>query len=125
MEVAINLAAELEFIRGLERSWLAPDAKVRGVAEKLTDDERIDSLLGVVEGLQQEVKSLQTAIETLVDPVQHVLMSTSVLTCPSSQSVKPCVPAPTQNVAHNKVCWQCECNRHLRCDCHAGKLGGA
>uniref|UniRef100_A0A1A8HS45 Uncharacterized protein n=1 Tax=Nothobranchius kuhntae TaxID=321403 RepID=A0A1A8HS45_NOTKU len=67
LEAAINLAVELELIKGLKTSSLF-DARVRGITEKDADDERINSLMGVVESLRQEVKSLQNVVHTLSVP---------------------------------------------------------
>lgn len=66
LDQAINLASELEFIRSLEHAHLSPDGKVRGVSDiQPTNNSQMEALLGVVEGLRQEVKSLHTAVQTL------------------------------------------------------------
>uniref|UniRef100_A0A1A8PU43 Retrotransposon gag domain-containing protein n=1 Tax=Nothobranchius rachovii TaxID=451742 RepID=A0A1A8PU43_9TELE len=72
LEAAINLAAELELIRGLETSSVS-DARVRGITEKDADDESIASLVGVVESLRQEVVVMQT--DTVVPPRSEAIIS--------------------------------------------------
>lgn len=115
LEDAINLAAELELIRGLESSCLAPDAKVRGVVEKLARDERIDTLLGVVEGLRQEVKTLQTTVQALASPIKSVPIPT--VSAPFSHSVKASILPSKRDAERGGGCWECGCNRHIRRDC--------
>lgn len=120
LETAINLASELELIRGLENSHLVQDAKVRGISEhKAKDNEQVETLLGVVEGLRQEVKSLQAAVQVLTsNPVYPA--STSV-----SASVPPRQPVNTHGnvvakreaVQHKGGCWECGCDRHIRRNC--------
>uniref|UniRef100_A0A1A8RPN4 CCHC-type domain-containing protein n=1 Tax=Nothobranchius rachovii TaxID=451742 RepID=A0A1A8RPN4_9TELE len=112
LEAAINLAAELELIRGLETSSVS-DARVRGITEKDADDESIASLVGVVESLRQEVKSLQNVVHTLSVPAasgpHYDAQNTNL--------------QPRQEYSQKKGngrlggCWECGCNRHLRRDC--------
>uniref|UniRef100_A0A1A7XWF2 CCHC-type domain-containing protein n=2 Tax=Iconisemion striatum TaxID=60296 RepID=A0A1A7XWF2_9TELE len=113
LEAAINLAAELELIKGLETSSLS-DAKVRGIAEKGAGDERITSLLGVVEGLRQEVKSLQNVVQTLAVPTASSLNHDSQNV--NSQHNGEFLSFKKQN-DRSGGCWECGCNRHLRRDC--------
>lgn len=68
LEAAISLASEMELLRTLEQSSATPDTKVRGVIERSKSDERMEAVLGVVEGLRQEVKSLQIALHNLKAP---------------------------------------------------------
>ncbi|KAG7999487.1 hypothetical protein GBF38_000196 [Nibea albiflora] len=119
LETAINLASELELIRGLENN-LVQDAKVRGISEhKAKENEQVETLLGVVEGLRQEVKSLQAAVQVLTsNPVYPA--STSV-----SASVPPRQPVNTHGndvakreaVQYKGGCWECGCDRHIRRNC--------
>lgn len=115
LEDAINLAAELDLIRGLENGCSTPDARVRGVAEKSASDEQVDSLLKVVEGLRQEVKSLQTSVQALADPTKSAPVPPGL--GPSPHSVQTRVSTPKYDVDRKGGCWECGCNRHIRRDC--------
>lgn len=110
LEGAINLASELELIRSLEHTRLDSDTRVRGVVEKSPHDKQMEVLLGVVEGLRQEVKTLQGTVQSM-RPHDRT-------TTPSERSG---VGAPrAQNSwgpSRGDVCWECGCNRHLRRDC--------
>lgn len=117
LEDAINLAAELELIRGLERGCTVADAKVRGVGEKPDGGERVDALLAVVEGLRQEVKSLQTTVQALADPSKPSRAPSSSGWNPSPFATKTSSLAPRREVDPKGGCWECGCNRHLRRDC--------
>ena len=111
LEDAINLAAELELIRGLERGCTDSDARVRGVGERHDGDGRIGALFTIVEDLRKEVESLRALIEPK-----------------KSAPVPPPVPGPpplsaTPTVVSRREadprgsCWECGCNRHLRRNC--------
>ena len=120
LEAAINLASELELIRGLENSHLAQDAKVRGVSEQKTkDNEQVETLLGVVEGLRQEVKSLQAAVQVLKINPTHPASTPLAASAPLPQPAN----AHSSTVANQEVmqrgggCWECGCNRHIRRNC--------
>ena len=121
LEEAINLAAELELIRGLEGGCSMTDTKVRGVVDKSTSDERMDSLLGVVEGLRQEVKSLQSTVQAMSHPSKCDPTPTSSVSLPFVRPVQ--APTPFKREAErNKGCWECGCTRHIRRDCPYLKL---
>lgn len=119
LEGAINLASELELIRSLEHNQVPTDARVRGVVEISGQNKQMELLLGVVEGLRQEVKSLQSTVQSLQPApadssrTQQPVASTSV---------------PRQNRwaqdrrERGEVCWECGCNRHIRRDCPYVKL---
>ena len=112
LEEAIDLASEMELLRSLEKTHLTSEAKVRGVSEqKSKSDEQMETLLGIVEGLRQEVKSLKTTVQTFqANP---------------SGSAKPAVVAETSIPAAFKRnsrdqgggCWECNCIHHIRRDC--------
>ena len=85
------------------------------VAEKSASDERVEALLGVVEGLRQEVKSLKVSVQALVDPMQAIPVTPGV--GPSPHLGQTRVPAPKQDVERMRGCWECGCNRHIRRDC--------
>ena len=114
LEAAITLAAELELIRGLEGGSMALDAKVRGVAEKPAHDEKITSLLGVVESLRQEVKSLQITVQSLANSSKPAPMATPT---ESAQSNNPRPQFNRSSTDRGGACWICNCNRHQRKDC--------
>lgn len=104
LEAAISLASEMELLRTLEQSSATPDTKVRGVIERSKSDECMEAVLGVVEGLWQEVKSLQTALHNLQ--------------APSSKPIPASLPpAAALGREQSGGCWECGCNRHIRCDC--------
>uniref|UniRef100_A0A8C6LYF6 Peptidase A2 domain-containing protein n=1 Tax=Nothobranchius furzeri TaxID=105023 RepID=A0A8C6LYF6_NOTFU len=111
LEAAINLAAELELIKGLETSSVS-DARVRGMTEKDADEESITSLMGVVESLRQEAKSLQNVLHTLSVPAasgpHHDAQNTNLQ--PSREY--------SQKKGNGRLggCWECCCNRHIRRD---------
>lgn len=119
LEDAINLASEMELLRNLEQTHLMPDAKVRGVIEhKSKSDEQMQMLLGVVEELRQEVKSLRTTVTNIQQsmknpaPVKHDVGSSrgdldSLLVQASLN------PTRVGGVS----CWECGCTRHLKRDC--------
>lgn len=65
LENAVNLASELELIRGLERNRSVADTKVRVVSESVPDNRQMETLLAVVEGLRQEVRTLQQTVQSL------------------------------------------------------------
>lgn len=108
LEAVIDLTTELELIRGLENNHLAQDAKVRGVSEQKTKgDEQIETLLGVVEGLRQEVKSLQSVVQTLKsNPVGSVPVPATVITPSSQPDIAVFRCQPTERAGG---CWECGC----------------
>ena len=114
LEEAINLAAELELIRGLEGGGPMTDAKVRGVVDRSTSDEKIESLLGVVEGLRQEVKSLQSTVQAMGQPSKIGSTHTQAAPVPFGHSVQ--TPFK-QGAERSRGCWECGCTRHIRRDC--------
>ena len=115
LEEAINLAAELELIRGLEGGASMTDTKVRGVVDKSTSDEKIESLLGVVEGLRQEVKSLQSTVQAMGN---HSIAPKPTPTVSVPFRGPTQVPSSFKRGAEqNKGCWECGCTRHIRRDC--------
>lgn len=67
LESSIDLVAEVELLRSLEQTQVSShDVRVFEVSEhKMKSDDRIDALMGVVEGLCQEVKTLQHSFQTL------------------------------------------------------------
>lgn len=117
LEAAINLASELELIRGLENSHLAQDAKVRGISEqKSKGDEQIETLLGVVEGLRQEVKSLQATVQVLKsNPVRPAPVTSTPLPQPANTYGNTTAKRETMELGGR--CWECGCNRHIRRNC--------
>ena len=115
LDAAIQLASEMELLRNLEQSPATPDTRVRGVVEKPRSDERMDSLLEVVEGLRQEVKALKITV--------HSLQSAPTPT-PASRPL----PSPANSTLatarlgqggrdRNSSCWECGCKFHIRRDC--------
>ena len=66
LELAIQKATEMEIIRKLEQTGAMPDARVREVSEnKNKMDARLEALVGVVEGLGQEVRTMQSSVQAL------------------------------------------------------------
>lgn len=114
LEEAVNLASELELIRSLERNCSVADTKVRVVAESFTDNKQMETLLGVVEGLRQEVKTLQQTVQSLQACVERP---------PSGRrNVAPETwgqigGAMDRSCRDQEACWECGCNRHLRRNC--------
>ncbi|XP_029914978.1 uncharacterized protein LOC115364535 [Myripristis murdjan] len=120
LEAAINLASELELIRGLENSHLTQDAKVRGVSEpKSKSDEQMEVLLGVVEGLRQEVKVLQTAVHAFKSNLVHPVPVQAAAPPPPPQAVGTPgnVTVKREAMEQRGGCWECGCNRHIRRNC--------
>lgn len=108
LEDAINLASELELIRSLEQTRMDSDTKVRGVVERSTNDRQMELLLGVVEGLRQEVKTLQNTVQSLKNPER----------APVTARTGAATYGPGSRTSNRvEVCWECGCNRHLRRDC--------
>ena len=102
LEAAIGLAAELELIKGLE-SGLTPDARVRGVVEKPASDERINTLLGVVEGLRQEVQSLQVTVQAMAKPSKAAPTSATTMLAPFSLPVHTSMLPPRRDTDRKSV----------------------
>ena len=121
LEAAIHLAAEMELLRALEQTHIVPDAKVRGVAEGPSKtEERFEALLGAVEGLRQEVKTMQTAMQVLQQPPGAAIPlnpSRPPRNFDVSPGAVPNVPSRRRVSRQAGVCWECGCDRHLRRDC--------
>lgn len=117
---AIEISSEMELLRNLEQTQMFPEAKVMGVSvAKSSSDEQIGLLVGMVEELRQEVRSLQSTVKAM-----------------QSAPKGPTLPGPSENpeggrrgsVAPSRAinrefrgagggCWECGCSRHLRRDC--------
>lgn len=116
LESAISLAAEMELLRNLEHSQAPPpDVRVREVSEHRTKaDERMDDLLGVVEGLRQEIKSLQGTVQAMHRAPTNMFAS-------GGQPRDPGEPAPPTRPGWSRertvLCWECRSDRHIRRDC--------
>lgn len=111
LENAIDLASELELIRSLEQTRFGPDTQVRGVMETNPNDKQMELLLGVVEGLRQEVKSLQNT-------TQSIQTSSGRATATLERTGAAAPRAQSSRIPNRgEVCWECGCNRHLRRDC--------
>lgn len=141
LEVAIHLAVEMELLRSLEQAHTVPDARVREVTESTNESDRgFEALLGAVEGLRQEVKTIQSAVQTLQmppktagppnfssfprNPQMHA-KTTGPPSFPARFSRNPNVDAgaPPSDTPRRRprnqisACWECGCDRHLRRDC--------
>ena len=116
LEGAINLASELEQIRSLEhsleRTRLDTDARVRGVAER-SNDKQMEVLLGVVEGLRQEVKTLQSTVQSMKAPDRRPPPVRQGGNAPQTNAPRYYSGGPNRG----DVCYECGCNRHFRRDC--------
>ena len=111
LEGAINLAAELELIRSLEQTRLHTDTQVRAIEKSSPSEDQMKVLLGVVEGLRQEVKALQGAVQaSRPSPSTHA-QGTS-LRHNTTQA-----PGRLDQGRRGEVCYECGCNRHFRRDC--------
>ncbi|XDV37980.1 hypothetical protein PO909_007483 [Leuciscus waleckii] len=118
LEDAIDLASELELLRNMEQTHLMPDAKVRGVVEnKSKSDEQMQMMLGIVEELRQEVKSLRTTVSNIQQSMANPT--------PTQFSREP-VREPRNSGSQGSVdrargagggCWECGCTRHIKRDC--------
>lgn len=122
LEAAMHLAAEMELLRNLEQTCVAPSAQVRGVAEDTCKtNQRLDALLGVVEGLRQEVKTIQSTVHSLQLAPRAAVHAGLTPGSQSSSSAPsgPSIPSMSGRRARNQtgVCWECGCDRHLRRDC--------
>ncbi|KAL7880306.1 hypothetical protein SRHO_G00025600, partial [Serrasalmus rhombeus] len=102
LEEAINVASELELIRGLEQSPSKQPTQVL-VNTATVLDSQMHTLLGVVEGLRQDVKTLQNTVKNLQSRVGE-----------SFESSKTIVG---ERAPERGVCWECGCNRHIKRDC--------
>lgn len=113
LENAINLAAELELIRSLEHNQV-PDTRVRGVVEIPGQDKQMELLLGVVEGLRQEVKSLQSTVQSLQSAT-----ASSARTQRQDASTSEHRPNrwTLDRRERGEVCWNCGCDRHIKKNC--------
>lgn len=122
LEAAIHLAAEMELLRALEQTHSAPNAKVRGVVEGPNKAvERFEALLGAVEGLRLEVKTIQAAVQELQWPPVVATPFYPFRPSRSSDASRGSVPsaASKHKVSSRQagVCWECGCDRHLCRDC--------
>lgn len=118
LEDAIDLASELELLRNMEQTHLMPDAKVRGVVEnKSKNDEQMQMMLGMVEELRQEVKSLRTTVSNIQQ---------SMVNPTTSPFFREPVREPRNSGSQGAVdrargagggCWECGCTRHIKRDC--------
>lgn len=120
LEDAIDLASEMELLRNLEQTTLVPEAKVRGVVEnKHKSDEQMEVLLGVVEELRQEVKSLRTTVSN----IQANMKRQNPIRPPDLSGDSPQERMATQGPINRSSrtpgggCWECGCSRHIRRDC--------
>lgn len=118
LEEAINMASEMELLRNLEQTHLISDAKVRGVIEhKSKSDEQMETLLGVVEELRQEVKSLRATVMNIQQSSKNSVSGKHEggSSRNGSSSLLPQASLnPTRGVGS---CWECGCTRHLKRDC--------
>lgn len=82
LEAATHLAAEMELVMNLEQTHIIPDARVREVrAGTNKAEECFEALLGAVEGLRQEVKTMQSAV--------HAIQPSPRIAAPPSSSSLP------------------------------------
>lgn len=113
LEDAINLASEITPIRRLEGYSGAPVAQVCGVSGSGWDKDQAKTLLGVVEGLRQEVQALRAEVRALKAGGFLSQSGGSASISPLVVSSEPQVSARGERM----VCWECGCDRHLRKDC--------
>lgn len=114
LEAAINIAAELELIKSLEITQINHDTKVRAVSEKSPSDKQMELLLTVVEGLRQEVKTLQHTVTSLQPPIADGIRRNRDEERRRVRQGGPERPVPT---SAKDACWECGCTRHLRRNC--------
>lgn len=113
LEEAINIAAELELIKNLEVTHISHDTKVRAVTDKSPSDKQMEQLLGVVEGLRQEVKTLQHTVTSLQPPAHMMRRDRDEERRRGRQGgLERSTPASARD-----GCWECGCTRHLRRNC--------
>ncbi|KAL2082815.1 hypothetical protein ACEWY4_022633 [Coilia grayii] len=114
LEEAINIAAELELIKSLEITHISHDSKVRAITDKSPSDKQMELLLGVVEGLRQEVNALQQTVTSLQPTITHGIRRDRDDERRRGRQGGPGRQAP---VSARDACWECGCTRHLRRDC--------
>lgn len=120
LESAVNLASELELIRGLELNTAQTSAKVCGVSNiKTISDGQMETLLGVVEGLRQEVKSLQVIVNTLQNSTANLPPNSSL---PDSRVPRP--DRPKDQGIRGDVCWECGSHCYFKKDCPYLQMAG-
>ena len=122
LEEAIDLSSEMELLRNLELSHhVTPEAKVMGVSNvKSSSEEQMGILLGVVEGLRQDVACLQSAVKNmqLTPKAPHPVQSTDPSGGARGRTSAPPSGAVSQGYRDNGGgCWECGCTRHLRRNC--------
>ncbi|KAL2087309.1 hypothetical protein ACEWY4_018368 [Coilia grayii] len=122
LEEAIDLAAEIELLKNLEQNHLIGDAKVRGVVveHEPKSDEQMTVMLGMVEELRQEVKSLRITVNDMQRSIRNVNASAGQFSRepgfgPRNGASAP-EPARRDSRAAN-ACWECGCTRHIKRDC--------
>ncbi|XP_041964789.1 uncharacterized protein LOC121723285 [Alosa sapidissima] len=119
LEDAIDLASELELLRNMEQTHLMPDSKVRGVVveHKPKSDEQMQMMLGMVEELRQEVKSLRVTVSNMQQSMANPT--------PTQFSREP-GREPRNSGSQGSAdrvrgagggCWECGCTRHIKRDC--------
>lgn len=119
LEDAIDLAAEIELLKNLEQTHLTVDAKVRGVENKPKSDEPMTMVLGMVEELRQEVKSLSTTVGNMQQSMRNTTSAGQLFRVPGQnpRSGAP-VPGPANKAREaGNGCWECGCTRHIKRDC--------
>lgn len=121
LEDAIDLSSEMELLRDLEQTYVTPEARVRGVAAvtRAGSEEQMGVLLGVVEELRQEVRSLQSTVKTM-QSAQKGQNPPNPTENPDGDRRGNVAPRAVTSRGFREVggsCWECGCNRHLRRDC--------
>lgn len=87
-------------------------------------DGQIQSLMGMVEGLRQEVKTLQSTVKILLDqvtgnsfaPLSH--QTDYAINRREARTFKTdSARIDSQNRDKTEACWECGCTRHFKKDC--------
>ena len=121
LEEAINIATELELIRDLERTEIKTESKVMGVSGRpVAEKSQMGVLLGVVEGLRQEMKNLQATVSGMKNSQANTRQNLTQGNHPTLRSGQ--LNSPRTDFMQNRNsgergegCWECGCNRHI---CH-------
>ena len=127
LEEAINLSSEMELLRSLEKTYLAPESRVMGVSvTKSSSEVQMEMVLGMMEELRQEVRCLQSTVKSLQ-------LTPAPIVPPKLENPRNNQGGQSRGLNRNRLqdaaggCWECGCTRHQKRDLPlcTGKLEGA
>lgn len=109
LEEAINLASEIELIRGLENSTIVPPSEfaIQTVNAPETTASTVSKVLGIVEGLQKEIYQLKEVNQGRFREQRHQSPP------PRNNGPLRLLPPRIRRNQGDRQCWNCGSWRHL------------